>query len=97
MTRAVSILAALGLWAVSARAQTPFGGDDTGFIPPAKSTIAKCEAGAAKAEGKLIKCILKCHADRASGKLADNTAEESCEKSLTTGKSCTALFAASIA
>ena len=99
MFRTVSVLAALvvGLWVASARAQTPFGGDDTGLIPPPKSPIAKCEAGAAKAEGKLIKCILKCHADRASGKLADNTAEESCEKSLTTGKSCTALFAASIA
>jgi hypothetical protein len=47
---------------------TPFGGDDTGFLPPPKSTSAKCEAGAAKAEGKLIACIQKCHASRASGK-----------------------------
>src|SRR5262249_52449198 len=96
MFRTVSVLAALvvGLCVASARAQ-PFGDDDTGFIPPAAD--AKCEAGAAKAEGKLIKCILKCHADRASGKLADDTAEDSCEKSLTTGKSCTALFAGAIA
>jgi hypothetical protein len=38
----------------------------------------------------------KCHASRASGKLADDNAEDSCEKTLV-GKSCTALFAASIA
>ena len=99
MFRTVSVVAALvvGLWAASARAQTPFGGDDTGLIPPAKSPIAKCEAGAAKAEGKLIACILKCHASRASGKLADDTAEDACEKTLSTGKSCAQVFAASIA
>jgi hypothetical protein len=81
---------------VSARAQAPWGGDDTGFIPPPKSATAKCEAGAAKAANKLIACIFKCHADRASGKLADDTAEDSCEKTLA-GKSCSAKFAASIA
>ena len=98
MFRTGSVLAALvvGLWAASARAQTPFGGDDTGLIPPAKSPIAKCEAGAGKAADKLIACILKCHASRASGKLADDTAEDACEKTLA-GKSCTALFAAAIA
>ena len=97
MLRSVSVVAALSvglLWVGTARAQTPFGGDDTGLIPPAAD--AKCEAGAAKAEGKLIACILKCHASRASGKLADDTAEDSCEKTLA-GKSCAALFAASIA
>jgi hypothetical protein len=100
MFRTVSVVAALsvGLWVASARAQgTPWGGDDTGFIPPAKSATAKCEAGAAKAANKLVSCIFKCHASRASGKLADDTAEDSCEKSLTTGKSCTALFAGAIA
>src|SRR5262249_55064874 len=93
---AVAVLALLSvglLWAGGARAQTPFGGDDTGFVPPAAN--AKCEAGAAKAVDKLIACILKCHASRASGKLADDTAEDSCEKTLV-GKSCTAKFAASI-
>jgi hypothetical protein len=79
----------------SARAQTPFGGDDTGLIPPPKSPIAKCEAGAAKAEGKLIACILKCHASRASGKLADDTAEDACEKTLA-GTSCVAKFTLAI-
>ena len=59
MFRTGSVVAALvvGLCLVSARAQTPFGGDDTGLIPPAKSPIAKCEAGAATAAGKLIACI----------------------------------------
>ena len=75
---------------------TPFGGDDTGDVPPAKSASAKCEAGAAKAEGKLIACIDKCHASRARGKLADDTAEDSCEKTLV-GKSCAAKFTGSIA
>jgi hypothetical protein len=95
MFRTVSVVAALvvGVCVVSAPAQTPFGGDDTGSIPPAAD--AKCEAGAAKAEGKLIACIMKCHASRASGKLADNTAEDSCERTLA-GKSCTALFAGAI-
>ena len=96
MLRISCLVAALsvGLWMAPARAGTPFGGDDTGFIPPAAN--AKCEAGAAKAAGKLVACIMKCHASRASGKLADDTAEDSCEKTLA-GKSCTAKFAASIA
>ena len=45
---------------------------------------------------KLTTCILKCHDKRAAGKLADDTAEDSCEKTLA-GKSCTAKFAAAIA
>ena len=97
MLRTVSVVVALsvGLWLASARAQAPWGGDDTGFIPPPKSPTAKCEAGAAKAANKLISCIFKCHADRASGKLTDDTAEDSCEKTLA-GKSCAAKFAGSI-
>ena len=96
MFRSVSVVAALsvGLWVASARAATPFGGDDTGFVPP--PAAAKCEAGAAKATGKLVACIMNCHASRASGKLADDTAEDSCEKTLV-GKSCVAKFAGSIA
>ena len=98
MFRTVFVVAALsvGLWLASARAQTPFGGDDTGIVPPAKSPTAKCELGAGKAADKAIACIGKCHASRASGKLADDTAEDSCEKTLA-GKSCTAKFAGSIA
>jgi hypothetical protein len=95
MFRTVFVVAALSvsLWLASARAATPFGGDDTGFIPP--PAAAKCEAGAAKATGKLIACIGKCHASRASGKLADDTAEDSCEKTLV-GKSCFAKFTLAI-
>src|SRR5262249_32719509 len=84
MFRSVAAVAALSvglLWVGTARAQTPFGGDDTGFVPPPKSAIGKCEAGAGKAVDKLIACIFKCHASRASGKLVDETAEDECEKS----------------
>src|SRR6516165_4166185 len=96
MLRSVAAVAALSvglLWVGTARAQTPFGGDDTGLVPPAAD--AKCEAGAGKAVDKLIACILKCHASRASGKLADDTAEDSCEKTLV-GKSCAAKFTLAI-
>jgi hypothetical protein len=98
MGRTVSIAAALsvGLWVGTAGAATPWGGDDTGFILSKTDPAAKCEAGAAKAAGKLQQCIKKCEMSRASGKLADDTAEDSCEKTLV-GKSCTAKFAASIA
>jgi hypothetical protein len=58
---------------------TAWGGDDTGFIPPDKDT-AKCEDGVGKATAKAIACIIKCHKARADGKLADDTAEDSCEK-----------------
>jgi hypothetical protein len=98
MFRTACLIAALSaglLWVGTARAQTPWGGDDTGFIPPPKSATAKCEAGAAKATGKLIACISKCHASRASGKLADDTAEDACEKTLA-GKSCVAKFTLAI-
>ena len=97
MFRTVSVVAALvvGLCVASARAQTPFGGDDTGIVPPAKSPTAKCESGAAKAADKLIACILMCHASRVSGKLADDTAENACETGLA-GKSCFASFTLAI-
>jgi len=100
MFRFASAAAAIsvGLLVMAAgAANPPFGGDDTGFVPAPKSDTAKCELKASKATGKLVACIIKCHESRASGKLADDTAEDECEKSLTTGKSCTAKFAASIA
>jgi len=78
-------------------ANPPFGGDDTGFVPPPKSDVAKCESKASKAASKLIACILKCHDSRAAGKLADDAAENECEGGLTTGKSCKAVFATAIA
>jgi hypothetical protein len=98
MFRTASVGAALSvglLVAIASAANPPFGGDDTGFIPPAKSAIAKCEAGASKAAAKLVTCIAKCHDSRAAGKLADDTAEDSCEKTLA-GKSCAAKFTLAI-
>jgi hypothetical protein len=75
---------------------TPFGGDDTGFVPTPKSASATCEAGVTKAEIKLVACLMKCHVSRASGILADETAEEACETDLA-GKSCFATFNGAIA
>jgi len=61
---------------------TPFGGDDSGMIPSdsPKGPITKCENGVNKAAGTLVGAIVKCHASRASGKLADDTAEDACEQ-----------------
>jgi hypothetical protein len=72
----------VALTASAAHTATPFGGDDAGFIPPdaPKGPIAKCENGVAKAGGKLVAAILKCHASRVSGKFADDAAEDACEQ-----------------
>jgi hypothetical protein len=100
MLRTVSVAAALSVGLLVASgyaANPPFGGDDTGFVPVAKSDTAKCEAKASKAAAKMIACIFKCHDSRAAGKLADDTAEDECEKGLTGKKaSCTQAFANSI-
>lgn len=74
---------------------TPFGGDDTGDLPVAKSATAKCEDGVNKLVGKAVACIIKCHGSRASGKLADDTAEDACEKN-NAGKSCLEKFTAGV-
>ena len=65
---------------------TPFGGDDTGNIPPdaPKGPITKCANGVNKAAGKLVAALLRCHASRASGKLADDVAEDTCESAALT-------------
>ncbi len=75
---------------------TPFGGDDTGDLPVAKSAVAKCEDTVNKLVGKAAACIIKCHASRASGKLTTDTAEDACEKN-NAGKSCLEKFQASVA
>ena len=74
---------------------TPFGGDDTGDLPVAKSLTAKCEDGVNKLVGKAVACVIKCHISRASGKLADDTAEDACEKN-NAGKSCLEKFTAGV-
>jgi len=81
--------------AVYCAAGTPFGGDDTGNIPDPKSATGKCELSVAKAVSKAVGCIGKCTASRASGKLADDTAEDACEKN-NAGKSCLEKFTASV-
>ena len=73
----------------------PFGGDDTGFVPPAKSATAKCESKVSKAAAKLVACIFKCHDGQASGKLEDATHEEECETT-DDSKSCRAKFVAAV-
>jgi len=90
MTKSVMFVAvlAVGLTAGVARAQTPWGGsEDGGFLPPDKNT-ASCENAIEKAIGKTVACIAKCHQARASGKLADENAEETCETAVSSPKSC---------
>lgn len=96
MLRRLAVVAGLAamLGAGSAIAGTPFGGDDSGFVPPNK-TVLGCESAVSKAISKLVSCIIKCHIARASGKLADATAEENCEKN-NGGKSCKEKFTATI-
>ena len=53
-------------------------GDDTLKIP-SSDVILVCEKKLASIVAKLLKCQAKCHLSRAKGKLADDTAEESCE------------------
>ncbi len=67
-----------GVWA---NGGSPFGGDDTGTIPPdaPKGPVTKCENGVGKAAGKLAGAIGKCIASEATGKLADAAAEDACE------------------
>src|SRR5437764_685077 len=80
MTRRLAI-AALVAWALAAgtaRAQTAFGGDDSGFIPPDNDNY-KCEKKVGKNVAKLLKCQSTCHQKRAQGKLPDTTTEEGCE------------------
>ncbi len=62
------------LWTVTpgaARAVTPFGGDDTGFIPPDPDNF-RYEAKVGKNLSKFRRCVVKCHASRAKGKLVDD-------------------------
>jgi len=60
-------------------ANPPFGGDDTGFDPPAKSALEKCENGVAKGVGKLVASFVKCHNARVIGKTTDDAGEDACE------------------
>src|SRR5262245_48108481 len=89
LTKALALIGGLvaALAMGRAMAATPFGGDDTGFIPPTKD-IAKCEDSVGKSLGKAAACILGCHKKRADGKLADETAEDNCENNLPAAADC---------
>ena len=62
----------------SARAATPFGGDDQGFVPPDTDNF-KYESKVGKNVTKYVKCHLKCHEKRAKLLYPDATTEENCE------------------
>ena len=88
----VMAVMAVALTAGIARAQTPWGGsEDGGFLPPDKAT-ATCENRIEKAIGKAVACLSKCHQARASGKLASESAEETCENAVSNPKSCKARY-----
>jgi len=84
MKRLGLVAAAAGiclLVAGTTRAQTPFGGDDTGCLPDTKDH-AKCSAAVLKGFGKLVGAVVKCHNKQATAafKMAPpKVAEEDCE------------------
>jgi hypothetical protein len=72
---ALSIIALGG----SARAATPFGGDDAGFIPPDRNTL-RYESTVGRNLANFQRCVLKCHGNRAHGRLTSDTSEAGCEE-----------------
>jgi len=69
----VAVGAAIGVGA--ARAGTPFGGDDTGFVPPDKATL-KCESSVAKNAAKLTLAVSLCHIKAADAGVKGKTFDE---------------------
>jgi hypothetical protein len=68
-----------GATAGAARASTPFGGDDTGFVPPDKATL-KCESSVLKNAAKLTLAVSICHMKMAdAGVKGKQFDEEGCE------------------
>jgi hypothetical protein len=78
---AIAVALAVAVAAGYALAGTPFGGDDTGYIPPGspKSDFAKCEKKFSTKVRAAIDCIVKCHQDRANLKTTDDAGEDNCE------------------
>jgi len=73
-----------------------FGSDDTGVLPPAgDKTTVTCENAVGKNVGKLVACVGKCHAARASLKITDDAGEDACETN-NAGKSCKERFVAAM-
>ena len=73
----VAVGAAIGVEA--ARAGTPFGGDDAGFVPPDKGTL-KCESSVTKNAAKFTLAVSICHDKAADAGVKGKTFdEEACE------------------
>jgi len=83
MRKTIGVMAVVATFAIGGIAigGTPFGGDDAGTIPSdaPKGPVTKCENTVGKGVAKLVGAIVKCHASRVSGKLADDSAENACE------------------
>jgi hypothetical protein len=79
MRTVLALALATALAAPVAYAGTPFGGDDTGFVPPDKVAYG-CESKVAGANAKLRRAITKCHVDLASQRLkGSNFNDDGCE------------------
>ena len=93
MTKRVVLIAAVAGVLVGGvtTAQTPFGDDDEGHLPPTRR-VALCENAIAKALAKAVVCLAKCHQARALGKLQDDTAEDACESNVGRPTSCKSKF-----
>ena len=75
----VMVALAAGIAVGPARAATPFGGDDTGFVPPDKATL-KCESSVTKNAAKLTLAVSICHIKAADAGVKGKTFdEEACE------------------
>lgn len=61
----------------------PFGGDDSGCIPPDSDTY-NYESKVNKNLNKYQKCVVKCHQLTASGKVLPGTNEDNCENNCKT-------------
>lgn len=68
--------------ALPALASSPFGGDDSGFVPPTAAARA-CSGQVAKSAARLARCLVKCHARAVSAAFGgdafdDDVCEEQC-------------------
>lgn len=85
------VAAALSAGGATVRTSLGSENDEPGLIPP-NADVAKCENALEKALGKALACFAKCHQARASGKLADEAAEDYCESDLNNPSSCKSKF-----
>src|SRR2546426_5433468 len=76
---AATVGVCLFLVVAAIRAQAPFGADDSGCVPDSKGHL-KCSNSIAKAFGKLIKSVAKCHIRQANAAFGGSSFdEEGCE------------------